>query len=214
MPVLEAHDRTYSEVEHVGVAILTTAPGYWHAGLLYRLPEEAPRLLHLEGHHVLTDELAAQPYRWAQLGIDADNKAVLATLISRIARLRPKIPYSFDCEGVLFNPTTGDLSPPPAGKGLTCATLIIAVLATYGYQLLDIESWPDRADDANLIGNMATHMLEQGADAIHVGAMRASNTVRVRPPEAVGSANLNDNEWPVDFGTADHMAQQVIMDLA
>lgn len=41
------------------------------------------------------------------------------------------------------------------------------------------------------------------------GLLRASNTVRVRPPEVVGAANMNENDWPIDFGTADQIAHQV-----
>src|SRR5690348_4900841 len=128
MPVLEAGDRPFSEVDHVGVVIQVPSPGYWHAGWLYRLPDEEPRILHLEGHHRLADEPAAAPFRWAELGLDALNKEVLAVLISRIANRRPMIPYAFDYDGVIFDEDTGDLAAPPAGKGLTCATLIVAVL--------------------------------------------------------------------------------------
>lgn len=213
MPVLEADARPFGDVDHVGVAIRNTAPGYWHAGLLYQLPENEPRILHLEWHYQLADDQASPPYRWAQLGIDADNKAVLATLISRIAHQKPGIPYAFDFDGVCFDQETGDLVPPPAGRGLTCATLIIAVLATYGHHLIDVDTWPHRDDDDAFIQHIADIMRQGGAAEEHVAAVENATTVRIRPPEVIGAANQDAEEWPVPFATADEIAQQVIADL-
>lgn len=213
MPVLEADARPFGDVDHVGVAIYVTAPGFWHAGLLYQLPEEEPRILHLEWHYRLADDQAAAPFRWAQLGIDDANKAVLAALISRIAHRKPGIPYAFDFEGVCFNEETGDLTPPPAGKGLTCATLIIAVLATYGHQLIEIDTWPHRDEDADFCALISHHMRQGGAAEEHVRLVETASTARVRPTEAVGAANRDAGEWPVPFSTAAELSQQVIADL-
>ena len=215
MPVLEAANRPFEDVDHVGVVIQVPAPGYWHAGWLYRLPDEEPRILHLEWHYQLSDMPAAAPFRWAQLGLDTLNKEVLAVQIAKIANKKPGVPYAFDFEGVIFDKDSGDLLPAPAGKGLTCATLIVAVLATYGHQLLDIDTWPALdEDDEAFLQLVADKMEEHGAAQDHVDALRATNTSRIRPTHVVGCAHVDSNEWPMGFPTAAELAEQVVADLA
>ncbi|WP_162888067.1 hypothetical protein [Sphingomonas mesophila] len=214
MAVLEAEDRPFAEVEHVGVVIRNTESGFWHAGLLYRVADQQPRILHLRFHYQLADDQASPPFRWAQLGLDSDNKIVLAELIARIAHRDPKIPYSFDSEGIIFDAETGDLATPAAGKGLTCATLIVAVLATYGHRLLDTVTWPIRGDDQQFFQQIAGIMQANGAAADHVLAVAGNALARLRPPEVVGAAITESDTWPVSFAAAEELASQVIADLS
>ncbi|PKA44039.1 hypothetical protein CWR43_06960 [Rhizobium sullae] len=109
MARLEPAERPFSEVDDVGVVICQGAVG-WHVGLLYKAADGEPRVLHLAFHHDLKDEVAEAPFRWAQIGLDSDNKAVLAELLSRIAFKNPKISYGFNADGVCFDPATGALA--------------------------------------------------------------------------------------------------------
>ncbi len=212
MPPLESDARPFSDVSHVGVAIQRTEHGL-HSGLLYKLPNSEPRILHLAFHHMLRDEPAALPFRWSDMGLDEDNKLVLATLLSRIAATEPAISYGFDSDGACFDAETGDLLPLPVGKGLTCATFVLAALRTYRYQLLDTASWPDRPEDREweeAILNLLAHY----ATPDHVEAVRAdAGAKRLRPDEVVGAATLSDDDWPVAFQCARGLADQVLADL-
>lgn len=213
MPVLEIPERPFWEVDHVGVAIRLTDHGM-HSGILYRLDGEAPRILHLAFHCMLTDEEAAHPYRWADIGLDEDNKIVLAAQLSRIAHAKPAISYGFDADGMVFDPLTGEILPAPAGKGLTCATFIVAALKTYGYEFIDTASWPERAED-RAWEDKILQLLSRYASSEHVEAVRTSDRARrLRPGEVVGSATVAAENWPVEFEQAVDLAAQICVDLA
>lgn len=207
---MEDVTRPFSDVEHVGMVIRKISANQLHSGFLYD-QGLGPRMLHLAFHHDLRDEEAALPYRWAQIGIDEDNKLVLAKQLSRIAGAEPKISYGFNFEGVAFDPNTGDLLPAPAGRGLTCATFIVAALRAFGHDLVVSETWPDRADDEEWRQSML-ELMEHRVDGSHLEAVRTCVSAgRLRPDEIVG-AGAND-AWPVEFLTARELADQVIADL-
>ena len=212
MPPLELEARPFSEVNHVGVVIQRTEHGL-HSGLLYQLPNSEPRILHLAFHHMLRDEPAALPYRWSDMGLDEDNKLVLATLLSRIAATEPRINYGFDSDGACFDPETGDMLPLPIGKGLTCATFIVAALRTYRFRLLDPATWPERPEDREW-EEAILNLLAEYATADHVEAVRSSvGAKRLRPDEVVGAATLSDDYWPASFQSARGLADQILADL-
>lgn len=213
MSVLAAADRSFCEVEHVGLAIQPVEGGNLHSGLLYRLAGREPRILHLAFHHRLEDDVAAEPFRWSQLGLDEDNKIVLAVLLSRIAAADQPISYGFDARGICFDPTSGNILPSPPGKGLTCATFIVAVLQTYGHILIDSASWPERDEDKNW-QEWILRILERHATAEHVEAVRQDvGAARFRPDEIVAAGNLPESDWPVAFDEARRIADQVVADL-
>lgn len=212
MSGLELKLRPFSEVTHVGVVITKTQIGF-HSGFLYQLPGENPRILHLAFHHLLEDDLADDPFRWAEIGVDADNKMILAEQLARIARIKPLISYGFDSEGSCFDANTGDLLPLPIGKGLTCATFILAVLRTYKYVLLDASSWPDRPEDRQWEQTILDYLANRASDE-HIDAVKKDvGARRFRPDEVVGAATLLDDLWPVSYESAREIADRVIKDL-
>lgn len=198
MPVLEAAGRPFADVEHVGLALRRTPLGM-HSGILYRLPNEEPRILHLAFHHDLQDEPAAPPYRWSELGLDEVNKEILTEILARIAHRNPQIAYGFDANGVAIDPDTGDVTPGPPGKGLTCSTFVNAVLRAYGFELIDITDWPQRVDDIPF-HNTIVGYLNGKASSEHVDAVRQDiGARRLRPDEVVGAGKLPDEQWAVPF---------------
>ena len=78
--------------------------------------------------------------------MDETNRKVLAGLLAVLAKSPPVVPYGFDATGCCFD-TQGQFLPPPVGKGLTCATFIVALLRVYGYELVAEATWPVRAED-------------------------------------------------------------------
>jgi len=214
MPILEAANCSHAEVEHVGVAILETQPGKFHCGFLLRLEDEPPQILHLAFHHRLRLSDAELPYRWADVGLDIVNKRVLAGQLYQLKDGSPNVPYAFDAEGIAFDPETGALSPPPVGKGLTCATFLVAALLSFGYPaLVDETTWPHRDEDAQWQADIV-QTLAQFASPNHVElVMQQVGATRIRPDEVVGAATLSELNWPVAFLDARALADQVIEDL-
>jgi len=210
MPILAAKDAPFGDVERLGLAIHQTELGY-HSGILY-IENGQARVLHLAFHHMLRDELASSPFRWTQISLDLDNKIVLAALVARIANKHPAIPYAFNSDGVCFDKATGDLLQCPAGRGLTCATFILAVFALFGHPILEGSTWEVRPEDVTWQQAILA-MLEGRSDPEHCEAVNADrNAPRYRPDEVVGGATHDD--WPVPFATALALAEQIRADLA
>lgn len=209
MAILEAADAPLGNVNEIGLAIRATEWGQ-HAGILYQHEGQA-RLLHLAFHHLLQDEVATPPYRWVQINLDPVNKIVLSALVSRIANKAPLIPYGFNSDGVCFDDQTGDLVACPAGRGLTCATFILAVFSLYAFDLVDMSTWESRAED-EIWKEQIVSLLEQHAPAEHVQAVREDrNAPRFRPDEVVGAST--HELWPVEFQTAQALAEQIRREL-
>ncbi|MGU3468076.1 hypothetical protein ACLBXO_24805 [Methylobacterium sp. C33D] len=170
------------------------------------------RVLGLAMHHSLEDEEANANIRWSQLGLDPDNKEILSLLLARIRRQQPHVPYAFNAEGIVFN-EDGRLLPPPAGKGLTCATFIIAVLRTYAFELLDLSTWPDTPRDVRQF-EFIIRYLRRVAGEEHIAAIKADKGARsINPDEVVAAGSLPYKVWPVDFPTAKQIAESVLRDL-
>jgi hypothetical protein len=211
MGSLEADGTPYEEVDYVGVAIRRFSADQLHCALIYKLDEGELRLVHLRFHHDLERTTPAPPFRWAQISLDTDNKQILAVLIDAIGHSATPIPYGLNPLGIVFDKDTGELLPPPIGKGLTCATFIIAVFQTYGYTLVQEASWPSRQEDETWQRHILD-ALEAHATPEHVEAARADvGAKRFRPEEVVG-ATIH-HAWPVAFDNAHELAKQVLEDL-
>ncbi|MGA2292624.1 hypothetical protein, partial [Bradyrhizobium sp.] len=99
------------------------------------------------------------------------------------------------------------------GKGLTCATYIVAILKSLGFPLLLEDSWPiDRADDQLWQRAIIEELRKSGAEEDYIAV--AQNDVgakRYRPAEVVGSAT--NAAWPVVFSDATALAAAVLADV-
>jgi hypothetical protein len=213
MQVLTSVGHTFDEVDHVGVAIHKTNFGL-HSGFVYRTGHGSTRILHLAFHHRLVDEEASSPFRWADISIDSDNKIVLSRLLALVAGTDSKIAYGFDSTGAAFNSSTGALVPPPIGKGMTCATFILVILAGYAYYPLDKTTWPERPEDTEWQANIIGLLEKVQAPREHiVGVLQDVGAKRIRPDEVVGAVTAPTEDWPLDFKSARALADQVLHDL-
>lgn len=213
MPVLEPAERPFDEVRHVGVVITKVGGTQLHSGFLYKPEEEGARILHLAFHHDLRDQPAPSHYRWAQLGLDDVNLRIFLHFLHRVAERQPLIPYGFNADGTAIDPDTGDLIAPPAGHGLTCATFIIAALKAQGHDLVDKGSWELRPEDAAWVESILDLMVGH-APPEHIEAVRnCPIAARFRPDEVVGSGGADASTWPIAFGEARALADQILIDL-
>jgi hypothetical protein len=148
------------------------------------------------------------------MGLDEPNSKFLAAFASTVKRNEHSIPYGLDSQGSCFDRATGDFIPPPIGKGLTCATFILAVLRSLAFAPALEESWPVREDDEEFGRQTVADLEEDQADPEHVTAVRRDICAqRFRPEEVVAATIHPSGEWPVGFAPAAALAQEILGDL-
>lgn len=215
MPIVSAPAEIFPEGCLLGLGIKETQPDQRHCGIIYRPDENGPRFLHLAFHFDLRDEALNGTYWWAASGLDADNQFVLAALAMVIASGRPNIPYGFDSEGVVFDRKTGELSDVFPGRGLTCATFVLAVFHTYGFEPLELRSWVARPEDEEWQTVILDYMEQHGASQEHMDAIRTNEpNKRYRPEEVVAATAQESVDWSIAYADARALADQVLAEMS
>jgi hypothetical protein len=87
---------------------------------------------------------------------------------------------------------------------------VLAVFEVSGLKLIQEETWPFRDDDREWQERILSALRSQSdASPEHIQAVEAEvGGIRIRPEEVAGAATQNST--PVDFPTADAMAQLVL----
>lgn len=213
MAIVNPPDASLGSDDIVWIGIIEPKPGQRHCGLIYQITGTL-RILHLAFHHLLRDEPYGGDYWWSPVGLDPDNQAALAAIISTIATGHPMIPYGFDLSGIVFDKVTGAILNAPPGTGLTCSTFILAVFNTFNFHPTKLESWMIRPGDDNWQKDMIALMVDHGAADEHTAAVRNhSKSARFRPEEVVGCVSTNSDEWPIEFDKAVSLASEVLADM-
>jgi hypothetical protein len=155
---------------------------------------------------------APEDYFWTEVSLDEPNRRFLAAAARVIAEARGDVPYGIDMTGLLFDPETGQLTQIPAdGTGLTCATFILTVFKSYGFHLVNEESWPARPSDADWQTRIVARLRTTGASEAHVSAMQAEiGAKRFRPEEVVAAAQVSSDHWPADFEDVKALAAAIV----
>jgi hypothetical protein len=218
MLVYPASERPFSTVQNVGIAVRQIErpdrPVSRHCGLLYKVDGGQTRLLHFAFHCDLRDELAKEPYLWANIGFDEINGRFVAAYAAQLTHNSNNIPYGLDASGSCFDPSSGDFIQPPLGKGLTCATFITAVLGSLGFQLLLQQSWVEREEDEEYGKNVVLDLKEYGASESHISAVVTDiGAIRFRPEEVAGASTHPYQGWPIILEDAINLAKQILADL-
>ncbi|WP_283966822.1 hypothetical protein [Tritonibacter sp. AK171] len=215
MPVVGGADNSLEEHHFLGLAIKNIAGDQNHCGVLYRLDSGEIRMLHLAFHYDLRDEKLKPDYLCAPAGLEFENQLVVAAYASAIANSKPSIPYGFDANGMIFDDESGELLEAPAGKGLTCATFVLALFRTLGFEPLDEETWPTRDEDKQWQDQIMQAMMDAGASQNHIDAViNNGQSRRFRPEEVVGTSVTSYEEWAIGFDRAKVIAQEVLDDIA
>ena len=217
MIVQTSSSRPFKLVNRVGVAI-TDHNGQRHVGFLFKIDDDGPYLLHLAWHYILRcapegeDDGLDESYMWADLAeLEDEPRRVVASFLSTIAERKPLIPYGLNAEGIEFDRRTGEIVSRPGGRGLTCATFLLSVMKTIGYDILDVSNWPTtRPGDAEWQGRIL-ELLEPRAPE-HADAVRRDlPCARFRPEEVTGAAATAG--WPHNFVQAEKAAAEVLADM-
>jgi hypothetical protein len=216
-PVGELNSASLSDL---GVGIFRVTEHQHHVAFLYEASDGQIYVSHLRTHHFFRGRDPVEfNYWWSiVLGMEAVNRKVFASWLESLS-LRPlKIGYGFSDQGCKFaqdaNGDTIFVSTAP-GKGLTCATFIIAALEFNAHPSWIVrETWPRRQeDDRDQAGirddlRQAGCMTEAELDLLSEDI----GSVRFRPIEV--TAACAHNPWPVDFATATVLANQILTNVA
>lgn len=175
-------------------------------GLLYRDEASHVRLSHLRWHFVFSgSDEPTQEDLWLEPHFnDAVQESLAAFLIHRAeAQGRGEVPYSILHQGKSFN-AIGEYIPAGVGRGLTCATYVLAAFEALEIPIIDLTSWPPgRPEDQQWFEEILRLLaeLDPPAPAEHIAAQRAElpNVVRYRPEEvAAAFTTFSNRTLPFD----------------
>lgn len=197
----------------VGLAICRSAPNQNHVGILFREDGIGAQLCHLAWHHKLTfSSPDPNKYRWIDVNelSDLDRESFAAWMIV-LREEDPVVPYGYSIDGDFFD-ENGQFIPPPTGRGLTCATWVLATFRQLGYRMLEIESWPPRDEDEEWQRHILEALKQSGASVDHVEALHDEiGSARIKPQEVVAGGLGQD--WPSSFDEIVELAVQIDAEL-
>jgi hypothetical protein len=146
-----------SKLERIGIAIKNVGRNQNHVGLIFEneIDEgQSPALLHLGFPRGMFIEPANDEYlyiNFCEYFSEYDREIILAHIYKVILVNSPyqaplgnsSFPmYGLDTETNYFNRESGKFEKALQPVGLTCATFVLEILASCGYELLDLNNWP------------------------------------------------------------------------
>ena len=211
MPFEAATSRPHDRLKTVGIAIRwDRRHNQTHVGVLHRLDDV--QLCHLVFHHILIRELPDTGYCWADCEMFSGSEGRLsngryfAGFVADAAR-NPNIPFGFAFDENCFG-HDGTYQPMEIGKGLTCATFIIALFHSVGYPIVKLDTWKRRPGDEDWQRKIL-EILREHATPEHVAAAAAYvNQFRYRPEE-VAAAAVDPNP-PLGFDDCVSLAVEIL----
>jgi hypothetical protein len=157
MPVNIIPTTDLSKLERIGIAIRNVGVNQNHVGLIFENEIEegqSPALLHLGFPRGMLVEPANEKYfyiNFCEYFDDYDREIILAHIYKVILVNSPDqaslgnnlFPvYGLDTETNYFNRESGKFEKVLKPVGLTCATFVLEILASCGFELLDLNNWP------------------------------------------------------------------------
>lgn len=183
----------YGGLKCVAVGIRAT-PGYEtsiaHAGLLYRRGKEV-RLFEMRSHKELSDDAAPPGFCWIEPTFPVER---MKLVIARARLVYEKhqenaIPYGFGYSRSSFD-EKGGLRLGHGEVGLTCSTIVAALLASEGLPLVEPASWPLPDDSDKKVRKKFLRDLEK-KDPEHAKVLQKDiGAPRISPEEVVAAAAL------------------------
>jgi hypothetical protein len=191
----------------LGVFIEFIPPhNHTHAGILYRRDDGQLHRLHLAWHCDLRDEAHQAGQYFAVPDIPPERARFFPRLCQRIKDRAGRLRYALrPPKNARFILDTGEVSNDE--KGLNCATFVLAVFNSFGFQLIELEQWPQRPADAQWQTTLVAWLKRKYPDQ---AALVESDIGCPRPrPEEVAGACLCPS-FPVAPNAAIAAGVQVI----
>jgi hypothetical protein len=182
---------SYGGLKGVGSA----ATGYcdrtrtWsHAGMLYRWKKEV-RLFEMKTHKVLGNDPARPNFVWIEPRIPPERMRVVAAKARLVFDLHQKsaVPYGFGYDRTTFD-ENGGLRLGAGEMGLTCSTIVAAILESERLPLLDPRTWPP-PDQSDIAVRREFIRTLRAKDPEHAKTLEGDiQTPRISPEEVVAAA--------------------------
>lgn len=218
-------DTTFTNVPRIA-AVISGGEDQRHLGLLYRRGDAELRKLHLGFHHYLCDDAPDLDGTSAWIGcgdLDDTEANTFATWLAKIwEKNHKRMPYGIRYwRGPHFDLADGKYLPSETGCGLTCATFVMALFEAFRYDIVDIETWPNRDSDVDFQNciiealNNPRHVRNVDIDSAehqaHVKSQIDSlgKAPRFRPEEVACSVGLCEGE-PISFQVAEPAGQALV----
>lgn len=182
----------FGDVKVFGVAFREVQPGWNHAAIVFTdIGSPDLRLLHLGGNYDFSNEPLEPEYRLVPCNDFSDDEL---DLLAELARNLWKqsgsgIPYNFDYDGTrAFDLDLSFMAD--GGRGLTCATFVLAFFELFGLAIVDVDSWRFRSADLRW-QKIIFGVFEKDLSPEHAERMKANigKAARFRPEEVIGSVN-------------------------
>ncbi|MCX2896825.1 hypothetical protein [Pseudomonas mandelii] len=182
----------FGSVKVFGVAFREFAPGWNHAAIVFTdIGSTDLRLLHLGGNYDFRNDLLEPEYLLVPCDdFSSDELDLLAELAQRMwKQTGTKIPYNFDYDGSeSFDIDLAFMAD--GGRGLTCATFVLAFFHLYGLAIVDVGTWKFRPEDLKWQKRIF-EIFEKELSVEHAARMKANigSAARFRPEEVIGSVS-------------------------
>jgi hypothetical protein len=217
-------EKPYKNTGPLGIAV-QIGPGTKHVGILFRRTVGRRvgelQLLHLANHHDVRCSAPTNRCAWTRLEIDPIREALVAQLcelleeeyINNPTATRSKLGYAFHYRGETFDPTSG-IFVTKDGYGLTCATFVLAVFASYGVYLLHLSSWESRPEDVEWQRQVIAYMKRESIDPKHIKFIEEEvGCCRFRPEEVAAAGTVDALNLPLGFHDAAYRGQAIVREL-
>lgn len=200
-------------VNYAAPVIKLNGPNTTHCGIIYRSIEAGPLFfIHFAEHFDLRVDKIDSTYFFEDFTLDESDCKFVAATCGAIALRNPKIPYGFNFRGVSIDPITGNFRLADPDSALTCATFVLVLLESSGFELLVFDEWPLGVNEEWALNHIA-RIEAKGADRKYLRRLRSSleTIARFRPEEVVGACPVTP--WPVGFEGATEAAELLLNQL-
>lgn len=165
-----------------------------HAGIAFQAEGKPPQVLHLAFHEACAADRSTSSWCWVLWGhLDEINNNVLRNYCAHLAAVRPRLPYGFRFVESRLS-AAFELSLGPGESGLTCSTFILAVLRVLGVDMVDVATWPPRADDRSSREAAVAFLRSPGRPVDHhhhaEQLLAEIDSPRIRPEEVAAASTL------------------------
>lgn len=249
--VHDPRDRSLIEIKWIALGISAPSANQRHIGLLYRDDSGFIMMLHLQWHHQLgsntismadgkvwsRDEVTGVTEELSCLWIAPEVLPEIAPALQQLckvvsdkyARKKRSIAYALRYEKGAFDPASGEFLT-EYGHGLTCATFVLALFASYGVQLVSGGEWIAGRDAAGAAEDRAWQELivrflreylekkrrQRGIDAreieeleAHIAAVEGEiGCARFRPEEVAAAGTVAT--LPAGFAHAEPVGRGIV----
>lgn len=191
----------------MAAVVARTEAGNLHAGLLYWDGKKVAEL------HLGWADRMSNSWDWSGVWTAPKGQPEQLNAAAGMCRMvwrhfirEHRFPYGLHFGGASFD-ATGRLQLGPNGRGLTCATLILAVMRFARIPVVAEETWPIRTEEDRKF----IDFVRRWASQEHVAALEREvdeGARRIWPEEVVGACSLEP--LPADFKRARSAADRVL----